>query len=88
MEHKPDFTDVGTFLLNIGRRLEKEGAALQAMADQWFEDRGTDENAILCTYGVEVARLVRTLLLVTDQLCQDCKIKRLSETVIFPDISA
>ena len=88
MKHQPEYTDLFTFLINIGCKLEKEGAALQALADQLFEDKAVDENKILQTYGVDIAHLGRKLVPAIEQLCQPCKLKQLSETIIFSDNSS
>ncbi len=83
MENQTDFTDVGTFLINIARRLTKEGELLQALADKWFVDKFTDENEVLTQSGTDISHLGRKLLVITDQLCQACKIKEVSEKLIF-----
>ena len=87
MENQTEVTDVGTFLINIARRLTKEGELLQALADKWFADKFSDENEVLTQSGTDIAHLGRKLLVVTDQLCQPCKIKEVSEKLIFSDNS-
>jgi len=83
LETQPDFTELATFLDNLANRLIKEGTALQALADTWFEDKATDENSVLTQYGVDISALGRQLLVARSHICQACATQEIAESLSF-----
>ena len=80
-----DRTDFGGFLTNTAHRLIKEGVSLCALARDWFEGEGNENEEILVQMGIDLANLGRRLLAAKEQLCQACTSKELAEILSFED---
>lgn len=76
-----EFTDLGTFLYEIGNKLKKEGESLLALAKMWFS-KG-DEYRVLHQYGVDLINLSEQLLELKRQLCGPCLMKSVAITLSF-----
>jgi hypothetical protein len=83
MTKKPDseFTDMGTFLYEIGNRLNKEGDSLLALAKVWFSEG--NEYRVLRQYGVDLINLSEQLLEIKGQLCRPCLMKSVAIILSF-----
>jgi hypothetical protein len=81
-----DRTDVFTFLGDIAHRLVKEGDALRALAEGWFEAGAEDRQTLVCC-GVDISRLGQQLLVLRGQLCQACATKEVMEVLSFGPVA-
>ncbi len=83
MTKKPDseFTDLGTFLYEIGNKVNKEGESLLALAKVWFHDGS--EYRVLRQYGIDLINLSEQLLELKKQLCTPCLMKSVAVILSF-----
>jgi hypothetical protein len=80
MEDKLEVTDMGTFMGRVAYKLSKEGHALQALADMWFNKK-EDKFFVIRQQGIDIGHLAEELLLLRNQLCKDCMLKEVAVTI-------
>ncbi len=80
MEDKLEVSDLGTFLGWISHKLSKEGHALQALAEMWF-DKGEDKFSTIRQQGIDISHLGEKLQILRNQLCRNCMLKEVVITI-------